>query len=212
MVQNSANWHLNITSQTELRFNPLAGQLHLEIMAVVPLTVCVWVFAPPHLEVWLLEDPGQFGRAVVFNLETADVAQDLRHQLHIVVLHRLQLHFLQLFVSLGGRRRHSGRADGWVLPVTLWTDFCRVIMTLYWIRFTVGLFCSISRLSASCYTVKSQRSICLYLVNCHLYKYQPCGKQLNGGKRQQFVLQELQRSSNWARCTLDFLQQWRNMC
>lgn len=67
---------------------------------------------------WLLEDPGQFGRAVIFNLETADVAQDLRHQLHVVVLHCLQLHFLQLFVSLegggggGGRQRSSGRVDG----------------------------------------------------------------------------------------------------
>lgn len=59
------------------------------------------MFAPPHLKVWLLKNPGQFGRAVIFNLEIADVAQDLRHQLHIVVLHCLQLHFLQLFVSLG---------------------------------------------------------------------------------------------------------------
>lgn len=55
----------------------------------------------PHLEVWLLEDAGQFGCTVIFNLQTADVPKDLCHQLHIVVLHRLQLHFLQLFVSLG---------------------------------------------------------------------------------------------------------------
>lgn len=66
------------------------------------LCVCEIEHLPlPHLEVWLLEDPGQFGRAVVFNLETADVPQDLRHQLHVVVLHRLELHFLQLFVGLG---------------------------------------------------------------------------------------------------------------
>lgn len=58
------------------------------------------LFARPHLEVRLLQDPGQFSRAVIFNLETADVAQDLCHQLHIVVLHRLQLHLLQLFMSL----------------------------------------------------------------------------------------------------------------
>lgn len=57
----------------------------------------------PHLKVWLLEDPRQFGCAVIFNLETADVSQDLRHQLHIVVLHRLELHFLQLFVGLRER-------------------------------------------------------------------------------------------------------------
>lgn len=54
-----------------------------------------------HLEVWFLEDAGQFGRTVIFNLQTVDVAQDLCHELHIVVLHRLQLHFLQLFVGLG---------------------------------------------------------------------------------------------------------------
>lgn len=58
------------------------------------------VCARDYLKVWLLENPGQFSRAVVFNLETADVAQDLRHQLHVVILHCLQLHFLQLFVSL----------------------------------------------------------------------------------------------------------------
>ena len=61
-----------------------------------------------HLKVRLLEDPGQFSRTVVFNLQTADVAQDLRHQLHVVVLHRLQLHLLQLFVSLGAEQRRSG--------------------------------------------------------------------------------------------------------
>lgn len=54
-----------------------------------------------HLEVWLLEDAGQLGRAVIFHLQTVDVPQDLCHQLHIVVLHRLQLHFLQLLMSLG---------------------------------------------------------------------------------------------------------------
>lgn len=57
----------------------------------------------PHLKVWLLEDPRQFGGAVIFNLETADVSQDLRHQLHIVVLHRLELHLLQLLVGLRER-------------------------------------------------------------------------------------------------------------
>lgn len=50
----------------------------------------------------LLEDPRQLGRAVVFDLQAADVAQDLCHQLHVVVLHRLQLYLLRLLVSLGG--------------------------------------------------------------------------------------------------------------
>lgn len=53
------------------------------------------------LEVRLLEDPRQLGRAVVFDLQAADVPQDLRHQLHVVVLHRLQLYFLRLLMSLG---------------------------------------------------------------------------------------------------------------
>lgn len=61
-----------------------------------------------HLEMWLLQDPGQFSRAVVLNLEVVDVTQDLCHQLHVVVLHRLQLHFLQLLMSLEGDRS-SGR-------------------------------------------------------------------------------------------------------
>ncbi len=72
----------------------------------------------PHLKVRLLEDPGQLCRAVVFNLEAADVAQDFRHQLHVVVLHRLQLHFLQLFVSLGGDGEAQG---GWVDRCSLMT-------------------------------------------------------------------------------------------
>lgn len=59
-----------------------------------------------HLEVRLLQDAGELGGAVVLDLEAADVAQDLRHQLHVVVLHRLQLHLLLLLVSL---RRGSGR-------------------------------------------------------------------------------------------------------
>lgn len=58
-----------------------------------------------HLEVRLLQDAGELGGAVVLDLEAADVAQDLRHQLHVVVLHRLQLHLLLLLVSL---RRGSG--------------------------------------------------------------------------------------------------------
>lgn len=66
-------------------------------------------FPAPHLEVRLLEDAGQFGRAVVLHLETVDVPQDIGHQLHIVVLHRLQLHLLRLFVSLGA----DGGAQGW---------------------------------------------------------------------------------------------------
>lgn len=77
-----------------------------------PYSTCVC--AIDYLKVWLLEDPGQFGRAVVFNLETADVAQDLRHQLHIVILHRLQLHLLQLFVSLR-ERGETLREGGCVL-------------------------------------------------------------------------------------------------
>ncbi|TNN72187.1 hypothetical protein EYF80_017615 [Liparis tanakae] len=36
---------------------------------------------------------------------------NIRHELHVVVLHRLQLHLLQLFVSLGGQRG-SARVDG----------------------------------------------------------------------------------------------------
>lgn len=61
------------------------------------------------LEMRLLEDPGQLGRAVVFDLQAADVPQDLRHQLHVVVLHRLQLYFLRLLVGLrvGGYRHDS---------------------------------------------------------------------------------------------------------
>lgn len=65
-----------------------------------------------HLEMGLLQDPGQFSCAVVFNLEAADVAQDLRYQLHIVVLHCFQLYFLQLFVSLGEKEKSSGRHMG----------------------------------------------------------------------------------------------------
>lgn len=62
-----------------------------------------------HLEVRLLQDAGELGGAVVLDLETADVAQDLRHQLHVVVLHRLQLHLLLLLVSL---RRREGVQRG----------------------------------------------------------------------------------------------------
>lgn len=53
-----------------------------------------------YLKVWLLEDPGQLGCAVVFHLQVADVTQDLCHQLHIVVLHCFQLYFLHLLMSL----------------------------------------------------------------------------------------------------------------
>lgn len=112
MAQNTVSWHLYTSSQTELIFSPLVGQLHLEIPSVLALSVCEKVFALPHLEVWLLEDPGQLGRTVVFNLETAYVAQDLRHQLHVVVLHRLQLHFLQLLVSLG--ETETLREGAWI--------------------------------------------------------------------------------------------------
>lgn len=62
------------------------------------------------LEMRLLEDAGQLGRAVVFDLQAADVPQDLRHQLHVVVLHRLQLYLLRLLLSLGvggGRVSHT---------------------------------------------------------------------------------------------------------
>lgn len=67
----------------------------------------------------LLEDPGQLGRAIVFDLQAADVPQDLRHQLHVVVLHRLQLHLLRLLMSLGGSRGH--RTDSvWPQNIALW--------------------------------------------------------------------------------------------
>lgn len=61
-------------------------------------------FLNTYLEMGLLQDPGQLGGAVVFDLQAADVPQDLRHQLHVVVLHRLQLDFLRLLMSLGVRR------------------------------------------------------------------------------------------------------------
>lgn len=63
-----------------------------------------------HLEVRLLQDAGELGGAVVLDLEAADVAQDLRHQLHVVVLHRLQLHLLLLLVSLREGEREGGRS------------------------------------------------------------------------------------------------------
>lgn len=70
---------------------------------------------------WLLEDPGQFGGAVVFHHEVLDVTQNLRHQLHVVILHRLQLHLLLLLMSLKeteqlreGRRSSSLLAFVWM--------------------------------------------------------------------------------------------------
>lgn len=75
-------------------------------------------------------------------------------------------------------------------------------------RFIVGLFCSVKKPpSASRYCIKSQRSIYLCSVICHLYKFQPCRENSNSGKWQQPVSQKLQLSSNWTHCTLDFLQQ-----
>lgn len=66
-----------------------------------------------HLEVRLLEDPGQFGCTVIFHHEVFDVAQNLRHQLHVVVLHCFQLHFLLLLVSLEETKQlREGRFEG----------------------------------------------------------------------------------------------------
>ncbi len=82
----------------------------------------------------LLKDPGQLRRAVVFNLETADVAENLRHQLHIVVLHRLQLDFLLLLVSLGEtetlREGSVWRDGGCVCPLMT----VRVMTVFIWTR------------------------------------------------------------------------------
>lgn len=81
-----------------------------------------------HLEVGLLQDSRQFRRAVVFNLEAADVSQDLRHQLHVIVLHRLQLHLLQLLLSLGqtaeGPLTHGDDGGGVMLFLFLCFHVC----------------------------------------------------------------------------------------
>lgn len=98
-------------------------------MFYLHLRVCEIELSPlPHLEVWLLEDPGQFGRAVVFNLETADVPQDLRHQLHVVVLHRFELHFLQLLVGLGETEMLR---DGSCVLFS-YTIVCAVLLFFFW--------------------------------------------------------------------------------
>lgn len=65
----------------------------------------MFALARAHLEVRLLKDPRQLSCAVVLNLEVVDVAQDFRHQLHVIVLHRFQLHFLQLLLSLGEMKK-----------------------------------------------------------------------------------------------------------
>lgn len=83
-----------------------------------------------YLEMGLLQDPGQLGGAVVLHLQAADVPQDLRHQLHIVVLHRLQLHLLRVLMSLGrGGGGGGGRED---LDDAAWlaSSFLKVIRFL----------------------------------------------------------------------------------
>lgn len=83
----------------------------LVLTASVLAYLTVLALALAHLEMRLLEDSRQLSRAVVFNLEAVDVAQDLCHQLDVIVLHRFQLHFLQLLLSLGETKklRKSGK-------------------------------------------------------------------------------------------------------
>jgi len=80
---NSVNCHLYITSQTQysihMQDNYVRVYACVHVCLYVCVCVCVCVCPSPHLEVWLLEDPGQFGRAVVFHREIVDVPQNIRH-------------------------------------------------------------------------------------------------------------------------------------
>lgn len=53
-----------------------------------------------HLEVRLAQDACQLGRGAVLARQVPDVTQDVLHQLHVVVPHRLQLRLLQPLVGL----------------------------------------------------------------------------------------------------------------
>ena len=59
----------------------------------------------PHLEVGLLEDARQLvGRRAAVG-QRAQVLQDVLHQLHVVVPHRLQLGLLKVLMGLGSHSR-----------------------------------------------------------------------------------------------------------
>ena len=77
---------------------------------------------PPHLEVGLLEDAGQLvGRRAAVG-QRAQVLQDVLHQLHVVVTHRLQLGLLKVLMGLadGGRGRYGLTSQ----ECRCWTKTC----------------------------------------------------------------------------------------
>lgn len=140
------SWDCEIMSVLSYRQNK-----DLSMQCIRCVCVCVSLCAFAHLEVGLLQDPGQFGCAVVFNLEAADVAQDLRHQLHVVVLHCLQLYLLQLFVSLGETEKLSeARGEMVVVFCIVMTSKCGVsicIVTPEWelsfVAYQILIYCGI---------------------------------------------------------------------